>query len=500
MTLDHRESLWIATSRATSFPELRGRLEVDVAIVGAGVTGITAALRLVEAGRRVALVDLDRAVSGETGHTTAHLTEAIDARYRTLRRDFGRDGARLAADASRSAIETIAQWARLHAPGSAFTRCDGYLFTDSDDDVEELRSEADAAREAGVDAEFTASVPLPFATRGAVQFRNQGQIHPRRYLLPLLEKIAETGSAILERTRIVNFEEDEVCTLTTEDGSRIVAHAVFVAANVPVNDRVKMHTRNFAYRTYAIALPAPPVAGLFWDTADPYHYIRSETIDGTPYLIVGGEDHRTGTKRDTNEAYAALEEYTRSRFGLSGATHRWSGQIIEPADGLPYIGLNPGSKNIYIATGYAGQGITFGTAAGILVSDLILGRENPWAELFDPSRIKPLASAVDFVTENAAFPAHLIPDRLTKHDVDARSIDEVPAGEGRLVSINGKKRAVFRGEDGDVTLLSPVCPHMGCDVRWNREASSWDCPCHGSRFGPDGSVINGPATRDLKKV
>jgi glycine/D-amino acid oxidase-like deaminating enzyme/nitrite reductase/ring-hydroxylating ferredoxin subunit len=497
---NRNESLWLATGPASVRPALSGRVEVDVAIVGAGVTGVTAAMLLVEAGYRVALVDLDRIVAGETGHTTAHLTDAIDARYHTLRRDFGREGARFAADASRAAIEKIAAWAAKMAPDAGFSRCDGYLFTESEKDLDELHTEAEAAREAGVDAEFTTSVPLPFKASGAVQFRNQGQIHPRRYLLPLIEKIAETGSLIFEKTKIVSFEEGDRCTLATEDGSTIVAESVFVAANVPVNDRVTIHTKIYPYRTYAIAVPANPATGLFWDTADPYHYIRWQTIDGTSYLIVGGEDHRTGTEGDTDERYERLEEYARAHFGVSGARYRWSGQVIEPMDGLPYIGRNPRSERVFIATGYAGQGMTFGTVAGMLVSDLIIGRENPWATLFDPSRIKPIASAVDFVTENAGFPAHLVPDRLTRFDVDAESLDDVPAGEGRLVVVDGKKRAVFRSEKGELTILSPVCTHLGCDVRWNREASSWDCPCHGSRFGPGGNVINGPAVADLKKA
>jgi Rieske Fe-S protein len=250
----------------------------------------------------------------------------------------------------------------------------------------------------------------------------------------------------------------------------------------------------------ASEVPGGFVSGLFWDTDDPYHYTRCHTVGGRTFLIVGGEDHRTGTKTDTDECYEALRKYTRQRLGFAKAVFRWSGQIIQPVDGLPFIGRNSGSDHVYVATGYAGNGMTFGTLAGMIVSDLMLGRPNPYASLYDATRVKPLAAALDYVKENALFPAKLLTDRLTSLDVENTAIQGLRPGEGGIFNSDEGKIAVCRGQDGAIHAVSAVCTHLGCDVAWNQGEQSWDCPCHGSRFSPDGRVINGPAVVDLRQV
>jgi glycine/D-amino acid oxidase-like deaminating enzyme/nitrite reductase/ring-hydroxylating ferredoxin subunit len=497
----HTDSLWRATRQLGGFAPLAGSLDVDVAIVGGGISGITAAVLLCRAGKRVALLERDTIASGETGNTTSHLTEAVDARYRTLMKDFGEENARLVAQSSRDAIDWIESIVREAGIDCGFARVPGYLYTERKQDLEWLASELDAARRAGGEVQWMDTVPLPFRTEGAVRWDNQGQLHATAYLDGLLKEAITHGLQVFENTRVVGVHEDAPCRVETDRGT-VRAADVFVAANVPVNNRVLLHTKVAAYRSYAIAADVPPefVNGLFWDTDDPYHYTRAQTIGSKSYLIVGGEDHKTGEATDTDNCFDRLIAYTVERFGGLSPEFRWSGQIIEPVDGLPYIGRNAVAQRVFVSTGYAGNGMTFGTLAGMIVSDLMLGHANPYATLYDATRVKPIASAVDYVTENVGFPVHLITDRLTSLNTEDRPVQSLKAGEGGVFNSDEGKLAVCRDRNGVVHACSAVCTHLGCDVAWNGAEQTWDCPCHGSRFSPDGSVINGPAVSDLRKV
>ncbi|HYC92119.1 MAG TPA: FAD-dependent oxidoreductase [Thermoanaerobaculia bacterium] len=488
-------SLWEATADTPRYDPLRGDLEVDVVIVGAGITGITAALLLAGKGRRVAVVEKETVASGETGNTTSHITEAIDARYHYIKRHYSKEEAKLVAEASRASIEKIAELVQRYSIDCHFKRVPGYLYTEKRKYVAELKNEAAAAREAGLDAQYVNDVPLPFDTRGAVLWPNQAQFHPREYLSALARHAVAAGARIFERTFATKVERGFV---ETEHG-RVTADHVFMATNVPIHGFTHVHVKGAAYRTYAMAFAerGEHPEGLFWDTADPYHYTRwQETNEGT-FLIVGGEDHRTGEEEDTEGCFGRVASYTREYFGEREERYRWSGQIIEPHGGLPLIG---GAKDVYISTGYAGQGMTFGTVGAMLVTDLILGVPNPWADVFDPMRNRPHMTTKEFITENLHFPAHLVADRLTTADVEARSTEEVGAGEGKIIKVDGKKIAAYRDDRGTLHCLSPVCTHMKCDVAWNPAEKSWDCPCHGSRFTPTGDVLNGPAHEPLEKL
>jgi Rieske Fe-S protein len=364
-----------------------------------------------------------------------------------------------------------------------------------------LADELDAARRAGCAVEWTDEIPLPFATRGGVRWNRQAQLHATAYLDGLLKEAISQGLQLYENTRVVGVHEDAPCRIETDRGT-VRAADVFVAANVPVNNRVLLHTKIAAYRSYAIAAAAPSglPPGLFWDTDDPYHYTRTHEIDGQTYLIVGGEDHRTGKKIDTGECYERLVAYAAERFGILNSEFRWSGQIIEPVDGLPFIGRNAVAQRVFVATGYSGNGMTFGTLAGMIASDLILGRANPYADLYDATRIKPIAAAVDYFRENVGFPAHLVTDRLTSLNAEERPVQSLRPGEGGVFNSDEGKIAVCRDKQGVVHACSAVCTHLGCDVAWNGSEQTWDCPCHGSRFSADGTVINGPAVSDLRRV
>jgi len=499
-------SLWLDTAptlpQDTHFPALDRDLEVDVAIVGGGIAGITAALLLKRAGKTVALVEKDRIAGGETGNTTAHLTEAIDTGYKTVSSDFGADGARLVAGSSRDSIAHIERLIAEHRIDCGFKRLPAYLYAEDDQGVETLREEEEHARRAGVEVAFTSDVPLPFPVKGALRFPNQAAFHPTEYILPLACAIPGDGSHVFEDTHAHRFEDGEPCRLTTSGGV-ITARDVLVLANVPVNDTVLLITKLYAYRTYAVgARVEEELPGLFWDTADPYHYTRTQRTRDGVVLFAGGEDHKTGTDDDTEARYRGLEVYAREKFGSLGVQaidYRWSGQVIETADGLPYIGQNPIDGHVWVGTGFSGNGMTFGTLAAMILSDLVLGRENAYANLYWPSRVKPLASAATYLSENVDFPRYFIQDRLLRANVEGDSVEDVKPGEGRIISLGGEKLAVSRDEHGAVHTLSPICTHLACDVSWNGAERSWDCPCHGSRFAPDGAVLNGPATKPLEQ-
>lgn len=481
-------SIWMDDHDRPRFATLPEGLHVDVAIIGAGITGITAALLLSEAGKKVAVLEKERAGSGETGRTTAHVTASLDARYHSIRRHFGLDAARTTATAMQAALEQVAAFVEKLSIDCDFRRLPGFFYTEKRNRVADLKSEAASAKDAGLAASWTTDVPLPFLTRGGVRFEHQAEFHPLRYLLGLASRI---GGSIYENVSVLSVEQSEPCALETSAG-RITADAVFVATNAPIND-ILLHTRIAPYRTYAFAAPfrgARP-EGLFWDTAEPYHFTRWQG----DAIIVGGGDHKVGDGPDDHdERWSEIVAFARERYGPFEPSHRWSGQIIEPADGLPYIGAV--SDRVFIATGYSGQGMALGTAAGMIVSDLLLGRPNPAAELFSPKR-PPIGGVKELVAENLDFPRHFLLDRF---HTDTTKTFDVKGGEGKIVSLGGRRLAVHRDDTGTLHALSPVCRHLGCDVAWNAAERTWDCPCHGSRYGIDGRVLNGPATEPLERV
>jgi glycine/D-amino acid oxidase-like deaminating enzyme/nitrite reductase/ring-hydroxylating ferredoxin subunit len=488
-------SLWESGIERTRFPQLEtDNRYADVAIVGGGITGVTAGTLLKAAGLRVSLLEARRIGSGVTGGTTAHLTLAIDTRYHQLEKHFGRSGARLVAESSRDAIETIARLSSKLPRQAGFERVPGYLFTESDEDVEELMKELEAARRAGIAVEHSA-VPLPFVNRGGLRFEQQAQFHPLEYVLGLADELPGAGSHVYEHSRVVTIDEGKPCRVYLENGVMIAADRVILATHTPLN-KVLLETDLAQYRSYAVSGPVEQAPqGLFWDTADPYHYVRAYRVGELKHLIVGGEDHKTGIE-PKHDPFESLVKYA-ERVGLRNIERRWSAQVVEPVDGLPLIGRNALSERIYVATGFSGNGMTFGTLAAQILTDACLERPNRYAELYDPTRVKSFSSLLSFLGENIDFPLHLLSDRL--HPPDAKSLDEIAPGEGKTVRVNGERLAVYRDEGGNLTAVSPVCTHLGCHVKFNPAEKTWDCPCHGSRFASDGEVLNGPAVRGLPR-
>lgn len=497
---------WISSiPQLKEYSALKGKLHVDVTIIGAGITGLSAALQLKLAGKRVAVVEQHQVGSGETGHTTAHLTEMMDAGYSTLQRDYGKESARQIAQAMQAANDQIARWVREFQIDCDFERVPGYLYVGGSEDtnrtqeISQLKSELKACQESGVIAHWVDHVPLPFQTQGGVRVEDQAQIHPLKYLKALAERIPGEGSFLFEKTPALKMEEGDPCRVFTPEGE-LFSDYLIIATHSPSHSRFLLPTKVAAYRTYALSArlrQEPTERALFWDTADPYHYIRSEK----EFWIIGGEDHKTGMKRDTEESFKALRGYVQSHFGIKKTLSRWSGQILESIDGLPFIGASPSTQKSYVATGYSGNGVTFGSLSGILLSDLILKRANKWADLFKPSRVKPFVSIKAFVSENKDFPLCMMKDYILRTNISGHdAIKSLKPGEGCVVSQKGLPVAVSRNLEDKLHSVSAVCPHMGCQVHWNTAEKSWDCPCHGSRFSSEGELLTGPALTGLKLV
>ena len=498
-------SVWMATGEVPAGEPLRADAEADVCVVGAGIAGLTTAYLLAREGKSVVVLDDGPVAGGETCRTTAHLVNALDDRYYELERLHGERGARLAAESHTAAVDQIEEIIAEEQIDCDFERLDGYLFVPPGDSTEQLGHELRAAHRAGLtEVEYVERVPYDGYDFGAaLRFPYQGQFHILKYMSGLAEAFRRRGGRLHTRTHAEEIKGGAGAHVTTSDGLTVRAGSIVVATNTPVNDLVAIHTKQAPYRTYVIGarVPAGSVPRmLLWDTPDPYHYIRlqrvgegAETYD---VLIVGGEDHKTGQAEDFDERFRRLEEWTRERFPMvESVEYRWSGQVMEPVDGLGYIGRNPlDSDNVLIATGDSGNGMTHGTIAGMLLRDLILGRENAWATLYDPSRIS-LRAAGEYAKENLNVAAQYT-DLLTGGEVE--SADEVAPGAGAVVRRGLTKVAVYRDEQGALHERSAICAHLGCVVAWNDKEKSWDCPCHGSRYSPtDGHVLNGPAITGL---
>lgn len=489
------DPLWRRSLAPDRFPRLERDLAVDVAVIGAGITGLTTAWRLKKAGLRVAVLEAHRVAGGATGYTTGHLTAMPDRSLASLVSSHGEAKTREFLHAGQEAIGLIRAAATELGAKAELASVPGFRFSESRDGARSLRLDAELARGFGLAASYTRDVPLPFPVAGALRLEDQAQFDAVRYVEALAEAVDGAGSRIYAGTPVTEIQDGAPCRVSAPPHT-VTAGWVVEATHTPLNLDLAVQTRLGPYTTYVLALdvdPAPP-DGLFWDDADPYHYLRL----AYGRLLAGGADHKTGQEDDPEARYRELLEWTRARFPVRGLEARWTHEIFEPADGLPYIGRDPGTDHVYLATGYAGNGLTLGTIAGETLSELILGRSSRWKDLFSPSRVKPLASAREVLRENLNVAWRLIADRLRRETADGRP--PLAPGEGRVLDVDGRKAAVWRDEGGAIHVMSAVCTHAGCVVRWNGAARTWDCPCHGGRYLPDGRVLNGPPTRDLKKA
>jgi glycine/D-amino acid oxidase-like deaminating enzyme/nitrite reductase/ring-hydroxylating ferredoxin subunit len=494
-------SFWVATTPETSYPALQDGVTADVAVVGAGITGITAAVLLKRAGKTVALIDSKRIVRGATGYTTAKVTSGHGASYMKIRKAFGAEGTRVYAEANEAALGRIARFVEEDSIDCDFERRPNYVFAESDEEVAQLRQESEVERQAGLATSVVDETPLPFAVAAALRLDNQAQFHPRKYLLALAETIPGDGSHVFEESRVRSVKHGEPCEVRTEQGS-VRANDVILATHLPILDRGLFFTKAYPHRSYAVAAPlgeASDPQGMYINTGTPTRSIRTLRDRDRIFIQVGGNGHKTGDEDDTPARYDQLEDFLREHWpGAGEVEYRWSTQDYMAHDSVPYVGrVQHGSRHIFAATGYSKWGVTNGTVAAMILSDAILGGRNAWADFFDSTRLPPRAALGSFLKENAAAGFHFFADRAS--GADRATVEGLGAGEGAIVRIRGRKTAVYRDTEGSLHGLSPVCQHLYCLVDWNPAERTWDCPCHGSRYCGDGRAIEGPTTKDLKR-
>ncbi|MGY4542211.1 glycine/D-amino acid oxidase-like deaminating enzyme/nitrite reductase/ring-hydroxylating ferredoxin subunit [Arthrobacter sp. UYNi723] len=488
-------SLWVATAGTTDYPVLRGDLEVDVAVIGAGIAGLTAALALKRTGRTVAVIEAARVGTGVTGHTTGKVTSLHRLAYTELARRHGNDTARIYGEANQAAVEHVAQLVAAEAIDCDFRRVANYTYAESDDALNIVRAEANLAARLGLPAAFTTDVPLPFPVKGAVRFDGQAQIHAVKYLQGLARVVDGEGSFVFEQTRAQQVHDGSPAAVDTEHGT-VRARDIIVATNVPFGGQGLFYLRNHPHRSYLVAgrVDTPPLDATFISVDEPMRSILTASANGTSFVLTGGEGHRVSESGDTAARYRRLAAFAHDRLGVDKVAYRWSTQDGIPLDGLPYAGLmSPTAKHVYVITGLRKWGLSNGTAAALILADTLSGRENPWASVFNSNRITLAASARRFVEENTKTVAAVLAGKLRGRPGQT----ELSPGEGAVMTVNGESTAVYKDADGQVHAVSATCTHLGCTVGFNTADATWDCPCHGSRFTTEGTVIQGPAAKNL---
>lgn len=506
--------LWADPGALLQRPALSSDLETDVCVVGGGIAGLLCAYRMAGESRRVVVVTDGGIGSGETGRTTSHLSNAIDDRYFVIERLHGTEAARTLAESHSAAIDLLEEIASIEKIACGFRRVDGYLFLPPGESEKVLELEQEAARRAGLEGVQRVESAPSFNSGPCLRFPRQGQLHAMAFLNGLAAACEKLGVRIFTGTRAVRIEGGEPAKVTDANGRTVRAGAVIVATNAPVSDLFAVHTKQEAFRTYALAaeIPAGSIpSALYWDTSEvagdlagAYHYVRvspgadhgGAVREGMDVLIVGGGDHPTGEVTDAWRRWDALEAWARERWPMMGeVTHRWSGQVQEPLDHVAFIGKDPGSgKNVYVVTGDSGMGWTHAGVAAILLPALVRGEEHPWEKLYDPAR-KPTAVPGEFLRHLGSMSGGYVD--WARPGSDLHSLEP---GEGRVVRRGLSLLAVHRDDGGALHARSAACTHLGCVVRWNGAEKSWDCPCHGSRFDAMGKVISGPAVHDLHVV
>lgn len=501
----HRSiSVWMDTQAMPSYSQLTGNTDADVCVIGSGIAGLTTAYLLGKEGKRTVILEADEVCSGETSHTTAHFA-VPDNRFYEIESMFGKAGSREVADSFGQATDLVEAICQQESLACGFTRLNGYLYSLTPEGFPDLDREHDAALRAGASVRKLDRVPgLSFDTGPCLEFAEQAQFHPLRYLAGICQAIERQQGRIHTHSRALDIQDAAGGKLVTTANGAVRAQAVVIATNTPFNDRFAVHTKQAGYMTYVVAFQVPKGSVprmLLWDTGDPYFYLRLAEPGVNPeqsdLLIVGGQDHKVGQDIHPEHRYDEIERWTRQRFPMAGAVeYRWSGEVMEPADGIAYLGKHPTDADTYVITGDSGNGMTHCTAGAILITDLIMGRDNPWKDLYDPSR-KAIHALGEFGKDQANTVAQYA-DWGMPAEVDSE--DEIAPGQGALVRSGVAKRAVYRDEDGTLHVRSATCTHLGCIVAFNSAEKSWDCPCHGSRFGIDGEVLHGPANAPLSDV
>jgi glycine/D-amino acid oxidase-like deaminating enzyme/nitrite reductase/ring-hydroxylating ferredoxin subunit len=473
----------------------------DVVIVGGGITGVSTALELQKKGKSVLLCESHNLGFGTTGGTTAHINTVFESPYNQIEKDFGEKNAQLAAKAAIEACELIKSNVQEYGIDCAYKELPAWLFAQDDKQAEELDEIYEATAKAGVSVDKATEIPVNVPFKKAIIFAKQAQFHPIRYIYALATEFESLGGIIIENCMVTGVEETDVLQVHTTRGHYRATNVVY-ATHIPPGVNL-LHFRCAPYRSYAMAVKLRNEKdypkGLAYDMYDAYHYFRTQVVNGQTYMIVGGEDHKTGHEDNPEMRFTKLESYVRNYYDVEEISFKWSSQYFNPTDGLAYIGHLPGHPhNIFVATGFGGNGMTYSHIAAVVLRDLILTGENEYRKLFDPNRIKPVAGFSDFVKESADVVGHLIRTILPKEKLN--ELADMAPGEGKVVNYEGHAIALYKDEAGNVHALSPACSHIKCSVGWNAAEKSWDCPCHGSRYAYNGEVLTAPARKPLAVV
>ena len=493
-------SVWQTAKPNIESDTLKTGKVFDVAIIGAGITGLSVAIKLQEAGKNCIIIEAANIAFGTTGGTTAHLNTFFDSPYNQVIGNFGKDNAILLAKGGQEAIDSIRDNVSKYKIDCDFDERTGYVFSVEEEQNKALTDLVESTKAVGLPMDFINDSPFPIPYLKIAAIENQAQFNPTEYVFGLAQAFQKGGGLIIENCRATSIDEADTLTIHTNSGDILARHAVY-ATHIPPGVNI-LHFRNAPYRSYVLAITLkngvyPQALG--YDMCEPYHYYRSQTIEGKEYLIAGGEDHKTGHEENTEHCFRKLESYLRKHFDIDEIAFKWSSQFYEPADGLPYIGHLPGNReNIYCATGFSGNGMIFGTLSGIILSDLINGVESRYKDLFRPGRVEPVAGFLNFVKESADVVKHFIGDKLSTDKI--KSLTELAAGEARVVKFEGHTLALYKDENQTLHAVNSACTHIKCTVGWNNTEKTWDCPCHGSRFSFDGTVLNSPARTNLEKL
>jgi len=500
MVKEKSNSYWIASTKETNYPKLSEDLSVDVAIIGGGMVGISCAYYLKNEGFKVAVIEAKRIAEGVTGNTTAKITAQHHLIYDSLIRKFGEEIAQQYASANIWAIEEIAKIIEQNNIDCDFIRQPAYIYTQSEDYIKQIEDEVKAAQKLGIKASFDTSLSLPFPIKGAVRFDHQAQFHPRKYLLPLAEKIPGEGSFIFENTRMKNIEGENPYTVITDSG-KITATYVIIASHFPVYDHFGFYfARMYESRTYALAMKIKEKfpGGMYLSAESPSRSLRSQPYEDGELVLLVGEEHKTGQHKEAAEHYRKLQEFAHEHYNVETILYHWSTQDCMPIDDIPYIGrITSTAANMYVATGFKKWGMTHSIIGAALIRDQIMNRQNPWEEVYDPSRFTPLQSIKKFFEINADVAKELISGKL---EIPEDTLRDLKEEEGSAIEIEGRRIGAYKDDKDEIHLVDPTCSHMGCELKWNDAEKTWDCPCHGSRFTYTGEVIEGPAVNSLKRI
>ncbi|PGS03504.1 FAD-dependent oxidoreductase [Bacillus pseudomycoides] len=495
------EPYWRDSTSFPIFPKLSESIKAEVAIIGAGITGITTAYLLAKEGMKVVLIDSGNILNGTTGHTTAKITAQHDLIYDELIDHFGADQARLYYEANEKALQFIKETVRTNNIDCDFTEEDAYLYTTCNDGLRKLTKEYEAYKKLNIPCDYVESIPLPISVQGALVMKKQAQFHPLHYLKNLVEQFIEAGGTIYEQTTAIDIEKGFYPQVITKDGHRITCGYVVSCSHFPFYDANSFFfTRMYAERSYVLAIKAKKdyPRGMYLSIDTPTRSLRYTTVNGEKIILVGGESHKTGQGINTMLHYEALHSFAEETFGIDAIPYRWSAQDLITLDKLPYIGhINENNPNIFVATGYRKWGMTTGTAAAQLLKDSITKIDNPYKELFAPSRFHADPDIKTFVSQNLDVAKHLIEGKL---EFALRKPEDLENGEGAVVRVHGKRAGAYKDNEGKLHIVDTTCTHLGCEVEWNSGDCTWDCPCHGSRFSIEGDVIEGPADKPLKRV